>query len=125
MAEMVFPSTTPNNGKSTTGSNAVTASGMASVIHQMAINIAMASVYVIFGFSGARLPNRISDRLISGAMTSAASFTFEFPRVACMVVLSSDFLVSLPATLAVSQGSRNHKSKIGYYLYPYSAGIQN
>ena len=44
IAEMVFPSTTPNNGKSTTGSSAVAASGMASVIHQIAINIAIASV---------------------------------------------------------------------------------
>ena len=44
MDEMVFPSTTPNNGNSTTGSSAVAASGMASVIHQVAINIAMAIV---------------------------------------------------------------------------------
>jgi hypothetical protein len=38
-----------------------------------------------------------------------------------MVGLSPDFLVSLPVTLAVSQSSRNHKSKIAYYLYLYSA----
>ncbi len=42
--ETVFPSSTPNAGNNTTGSNAVTASGTASVIHQIAIRIAMASV---------------------------------------------------------------------------------
>jgi len=86
MAETVLPSTTPNKGKRTTGSNAVAAIGMASVTHQIAINIAMASVYVIFGLSGAKSPKRINDMLIKGATTSAARLTFEFSRLFCIII---------------------------------------
>ena len=39
---MVLPSTTPKSGNKATGSKAVTANGMASVIHQTAINNAIA-----------------------------------------------------------------------------------
>ena len=54
----------PNSGKSITGRREVIARGTASVIHQIAINIAMAKVKVISGFPGSRSPNIIIRRKI-------------------------------------------------------------
>ena len=45
-----MPFIIPNKGNNTTGINAVTAKGIISVIHQMAISNAIASVYVTCGF---------------------------------------------------------------------------
>jgi len=68
-ADTILPSMTPSTGNKTTGISAVAASGMASVIHQIAIQIATANVYVTFGLPGSRSPKIIIAAQITGAET--------------------------------------------------------
>ena len=60
-----MPSIIPKAGNATSGTNAVTDKGKASVTHQVAINKATAAVLVISGFPGSRLPksNNISEMI--------------------------------------------------------------
>jgi hypothetical protein len=54
----------PSTGYSTSGSKAVAASGMASVIHQVAISTATAAMWVTPGLAGSRSRNRITKKRI-------------------------------------------------------------
>jgi hypothetical protein len=56
----------PINGNNTIGSNAVAASGIASVIHQIAINTIMAAILVTSGLPGSRSTNSNMHRNTNG-----------------------------------------------------------
>jgi hypothetical protein len=56
------PFKTPIKGKSIKGNNEVAASGIASVIHQIAINAATAAVKVTLGFEESRLVKKIMQK---------------------------------------------------------------
>jgi hypothetical protein len=64
--DTALPSSTPKAGRSTTGTRLVTASGMASVIHQTAMRIATAAVRVTSGRPGSKSAKSSTPRASAG-----------------------------------------------------------
>lgn len=56
----------PKTGNKTTGKSAVTASGVASVIHQIAIQIAIPAILLVAGLNESNSKNRITPNPNSG-----------------------------------------------------------
>ena len=79
---------TPNNGKNTTGSNAVTARGIISVIHHMAIKAAIASVYVTSGFPGSRSKKTMIDKKETGSTIKPNRFLIFIPAFSFLIIIN-------------------------------------
>lgn len=58
-----FPEVIPSNGNSTMGSNAVAASGKASDIHQVTINIAMADMFCVLSLGNTGSHKTMKNRM--------------------------------------------------------------
>ncbi len=83
-----FPFMIPSAGNNTTGSNVVTANGIASVIHHTAISSATAAVRVTSGCSGSRSKKSIRQILNTGPPINAVFDTILLDREVASVLLS-------------------------------------